>query len=112
MNFLRLSVSALLFSRIFFNLGAIGHAIRGQNDASDNPLWEKQWLCGQFIEFDWTAAIMGQTTKKSLQLGNETNLAELLPEPVTSERILDQRRRWWRGFDGLPSLRYSSISSE
>jgi hypothetical protein len=56
--------------------------------------------CRQFIGFDWTAAIMGQTTKKSLQLGNETNLAELLSEPVTSGRILDRRRRWWRGFDG------------
>jgi len=45
-------------------------------------------VAGSLLDFDWTAAI-GQTTKKSSQLGNETNLAELLPEPVTSGRILD-----------------------
>jgi hypothetical protein len=45
-------------------------------------------VAGGLLDFDWTAAI-GQTTKKSSQLGDETNLAELLPEPVTSGRILD-----------------------
>jgi hypothetical protein len=45
-------------------------------------------VAGSLLDSDWTAAI-GQTTKKSSQLGNETNLAELLPEPVTSGRILD-----------------------
>jgi hypothetical protein len=46
-------------------------------------------VAGSLLDFDWTAAIMGQTTKKSLRLGNETNLAELLPELLTSGRILD-----------------------